>query len=49
MTDPFAQKIYLPMQNNIDPNFGDELNFVTCEHSFTCSTNNRENYTSRSA
>ena len=26
---------YSLMQNNISPNFSDELNFVTCEHSLT--------------
>ena len=35
MIDPFAPKCYSLIQNNIDPNIGDELNFVACEQSFT--------------
>ena len=28
---PFALKFFSPIQNNIGQNFGDGLNFVTCE------------------
>ena len=31
MSYQFAQKFDSPIQNNIGPNFGDDLNFVTCE------------------
>ena len=34
--DPFALKFYCPIQNNIRPNFGDRLNFDTCEHPLNC-------------
>ena len=33
MTDPFVNKFYSPLQNNMGPNFGDGLNFVTCGYS----------------
>ena len=33
-SDLFAPKFYSLIQNNIDPNFGDGLNFVKCENSF---------------
>ena len=33
VADPFALKFFSLIQNNISPNFGDELNFVTWEHS----------------
>ena len=33
--DPFALKFYSPIQNNIGPNFGDGLDFVTCEQTLT--------------
>ena len=33
--DPFVPKLYPLIQNNIGSNFGDGLNFVTCEHSFS--------------
>ena len=32
---PFALKFCSLIQNNNGPNFGDALNFVTCEHSFS--------------
>ena len=35
MMDSFAPKLYSLIQNNIDSNFCDGLNFVTCEHSFS--------------
>ena len=31
VTDPFAPKLYSLIQNNIDPNIIDGLNFVACE------------------
>ena len=34
VADPFVPKFYSPIQNNVRPNFGEVLNFVTCEHSF---------------
>ena len=34
MTDLFAPKFYSSIQNNIGPNFGQGLNFVTRDHSF---------------
>ena len=35
MTDPFAPKFYSLIQNNIDPNFSEGLNFFTCEQSLS--------------
>ena len=32
MTDPFKPKFHSPIQNNIGPNFGHGLNFVTVSH-----------------
>ena len=32
----FAPKFYSLIQNNIGPNFGDGLNFITCEHYLKC-------------
>ena len=32
--DPFALKFYSQIQDNIEPNFGDDLNFATYEHGF---------------
>ena len=33
--DPFAPKFYSSIQNNIGQNFGEGLNFTTCEHSLS--------------
>ena len=33
MTDPFALKFYSLVKNNIGPNIGNGLNFVTCDRS----------------